>query len=127
MAEQASSRQASGLKPWLIILNDFCHDLFTGLWFGGFLTLVILRGKAATPGLDAGAKALMADLSGFFTWLTLAMLGCIVATGVFRFFYYRDWDGVHNKQVKKRLLIIKHAVLGTSFLGGTIMVAVWAT
>lgn len=114
-----------GLRPWLIILNDFCHDLFTGLWFGSFVTLAVLRHKAARPGLDPGAAALMGELTGLFTWLTVAMLGCIVATGVFRFFYYRDWDGVHNKQVKKRLLIIKHAVLGTSFLGGTILVAVW--
>jgi putative copper export protein len=125
MAQAPSRQEATGLRPWLIILNDFCHDLFTGLWFGSFVTLAVLRQKAGRPGLDAGAQALMAELTGLFTWLTVAMLGCIVATGLFRFFYYRDWDGVHNKQVKKRLLIIKHAVLGTSFLAGTILVAVW--
>ena len=114
-----------GLRPWLILLNDFCHDLFTGLWFGSFITMVVLRNKAGEPGLDAGQQALMAELVGLFSGLTLAMLGCIIATGVFRFFYYRDWDGVHNRAVKKRLLIIKHAVLGTSFLIGTILVAVW--
>lgn len=115
----------SKLRPWLIIINDFCHDLFTGLWFGSFVTLAVLRHKAAQPGLSADVLALMRELTSLFTWLTVAMLGCIIATGVFRFFYYRDWDGVHNKQVKKRLLIIKHAVLGSSFLLGTIMVAVW--
>jgi putative copper export protein len=125
MNGKAGSQEAIGLRPWLIILNDFCHDLFTGLWFGSFLTLVVLRSKGATPGLDAGAQLLMAELGSLFTWLTMAMLGCIIATGVFRFFYYRDWDGVHNKQVKKRLLIIKHAVLGTSLLVGTILVAAW--
>ena len=126
MAQDRPASEATGLRPWLIILNDFCHDLFTGLWFGSFVTLVVLRGKAARPGLDAGAQALVAELAGLFTWLTIAMLGCIVATGVFRFFYYRDWDGVHNKQVKKRLLIIKHAVLGSSFLIGTVLVVAWA-
>lgn len=114
-----------GLRPWLILLNDFCHDLFTGLWFGSFITMAVMRHKAGQPGLDAGQQALMSELVGLFSWLTIAMLGCIIATGVFRFFYYRDWDGVHNRAVKKRLLIIKHAVLGTSFLIGTILVAVW--
>jgi putative copper export protein len=126
VAQVRATTEAAGLRPWLIILNDFCHDLFTGLWFGSFVTLVVLRGKAARPDLDPGAQALMAELTGLFTWLTIAMLGCIVATGIFRFFYYRDWDGVHNKQVKKRLLIIKHAVLGSSFLIGTGLVFIWA-
>ena len=126
MAASSDRRQeAAGLRPWLIILNDFCHDLFTGLWFGSFVTLAVLRQKAARPGLSADVLVLMRELTSLFTWLTVAMLACIIATGVFRFFYYRDWDGVHNKQVKKRLLIIKHAVLGSSFLLGTIMVAVW--
>lgn len=122
---QTVSPTSIGLRPWLIILNDFCHDLFTGLWFGSFVTLAVLRQKALAPGLGDDARALMGELTSLFTWLTVAMLGCIVATGVFRFFYYRDWDGVHNKQVKKRLLIIKHAVLGSSFLLGTAMVAWW--
>jgi hypothetical protein len=112
------------MKPWLILINDFCHDLFTGLWFGSFLTLVFLRQKG--QGLDGGQLTLMNELTGFFTVLTFAMLGAIVMTGVFRFFYYRDWDGVAMKDVKKRLLIIKHAVLGTSFLVGTGLVLVWS-
>ena len=113
------------MKPWLILLNDFCHDLFTGLWFGSFITMAMMHQKAAQPDLDAGQKALMAELTGLFFWLTIAMLLAIVCTGIFRFFYYRDWDGVHNRAVKKRLLIIKHAVLGTSFLFGTGLAVYW--
>jgi len=114
------------MKPWLILLNDFCHDLFTGLWFGSFITLAVMQHKAGQPGLDAGQQALMAELSGLFFRLTVAMLLAIVCTGIFRFFYYRDWDGVHNVAIKKRLLIIKHAVLGTSLLLGTALAVYWA-
>jgi len=117
--------QTSSLRPWLILLNDFCHDLFTGLWFGSFITMAVMHHKAGQPGLDAGQRALMAELVSLFFWLTIAMLLAIICTGIFRFFYYRDWDGVHNRSVKKKLLIIKHAVLGSSFLLGTGLAVYW--
>lgn len=114
------------MKPWLILINDFAHDLFTGLWFGGFLTMLVLRQRAADPALDAGQLALMNELIGVFVWVTAVSLGCIILTGLFRFFYYRSWDGAGMKDVKKRLLIIKHAVLGSSFLIGTGFVVAWS-
>lgn len=113
------------MKPWLILLNDFCHDLFTGLWFGSFVTMYILHRRAGDPTLDTGQLALMNELVDVFFWLTFISLLCIVMTGMFRFFYYRDWDGAGMKDVKKRLLIIKHAVLGSSFLIGTGFVLAW--
>ena len=113
------------MKPWLILLNDFAHDLFTGLWFGSFVTMFVLHGRAGDPTLDAGQLMLLDELINVFFWATFASLGPIIMTGVFRFFYYRDWDGVAMKDVKKRLLIIKHAVLGSSLLIGTGFVLVW--
>ena len=113
------------MKPWLILLNDFAHDLFTGLWFGSFVTMFVLHRRAADPALDAGQIALMDELISVFFWSTFISLGLIIMTGVFRFFYYRQWDGVAMKDVKKRLLIIKHAVLGSSLLIGTGFVLVW--
>ena len=113
------------MKPWLILINDFAHDLFTGLWFGSFVTMFILHRKAGEPTLDAGQLALMNELVGVFFWLTFCSLAAIIMTGVFRFFYYRTWDGASMKDIKKRLLIIKHAVLGSSLLVGTGFVLVW--
>ena len=113
-------------NPWLVILNDFFHDLFTGLWFGSFVTLAMLHNRASGGSLTPDQIALMTELMGFFKWFCLASLGLIVCTGIFRFFYYRGWDGIPMKDVKKKLLIIKHAVLGSSFLLGTVMVFVWS-
>lgn len=113
-------------NPWLVILNDFFHDLFTGLWFGSFVTLAMLHDRATSGSLTPDQLTLMTDLVGFFKWFCLASLGLIVCTGIFRFFYYRNWDGIPMKDVKKKLLIIKHAVLGTSFLAGTVLVFVWS-
>jgi hypothetical protein len=107
------------MKPWLILINDFCHDLFTGLWFGTFVTLVVLRGKVGDP-------ALLSDLTRIFTVLCLASLIAIMLTGIFRFFYYRNWDGPEMAAIKKRLLKIKHALLGALMLGGTGLIIAWA-
>lgn len=107
------------MKPWLILINDFCHDLFTGLWFGSFVTLVVLRGKVGDP-------VLLGELTHLFTILCLSSLIAIMLSGIFRFFYYRDWDGKDMAGIKKRLLKIKHALLGGSMLGGTGLVIWWA-
>lgn len=107
------------MKPWLILINDFCHDLFTGLWFGSFVTLIVLRNKV-------GDATLLSELNHMFTVLCLSSLIAIMLTGIFRFFYYRDWDSKEMAHIKKRLLKIKHALLGGSMLGGTGLVIAWA-
>lgn len=107
------------MKPWLILINDFCHDLFTGLWFGSFMTLVVLRGRVGDP-------VLLGELTHLFTVICLSSLIAIMLSGMFRFFYYRDWDSTAMADVKKRLLKIKHALLGGSMLAGTGLVVVWA-
>lgn len=112
-------------NPWLILLNDFCHDLFTGLWFGSFITLAVLRARNDGT-LTAAEAPLLTELTQVFTALCLINLGLIIMTGIFRFLYYRNWDGSGMKDVKKKLLIIKHAVLGTAFLGGTFAVMYWS-
>jgi len=107
------------MKPWLILINDFCHDLFTGLWFGSFVTLIVLRNKVGDP-------VLLGELNYLFTILFLSALIAIMLSGIFRFFYYRDWDSKEMAGIKKRLLKIKHALLGGSMVGGTVLVIWWA-
>lgn len=107
------------MKPWLILINDFSHDLFTGLWFGSFVTLIVLHGKVGDP-------VLLSNLSHIFTVLCLASLIAIMLTGMFRFFYYRNWDSAEMADIKKRLLKIKHALLGSLMLIGTGVIIVWA-
>jgi uncharacterized membrane protein len=113
------------MKPWLILINDFSHDLFTGLWFGSFVTMFILHGRAVDATLDAGQLTLIGELEGTFFWLTFTSLGFIALTGILRSRYYRQWDGTAMKEVKKRLLIIKHAVLGSALLIGSGFVLAW--
>jgi hypothetical protein len=108
------------MKPWLILINDFCHDLFTGLWFGSFITVVVLRNKV-------GDAALLGELTVLFTQLCMASLVAIALSGTFRAFYYRNWDSSGMAEIKARLLKIKHALLGSLMLLGSGLVMIWAT
>lgn len=112
------------MKPWLILLNNFSHDLFTGLWFGSFATLYLLRQKLTSLGLPASA---VDELNQFFYHFCLFSLLLIGLSGLFRFFYYRDWDdGKHDAPaLKRKMLIVKHAFFGSSFLLGTVMAFIW--
>jgi hypothetical protein len=114
------------MKPWLILINDFAHDLFTGLWFGSFVTMGVIHFKTGS-GLDASQAVLAAELIDIFFWLTFIALGLIILTGAMRATYVRQWDSVAMAPVKKRLLVIKHAVLGSLLLIGTIFVYFWGT
>lgn len=107
------------MRPWLILINDFSHDLFTGLWFGSFVTVMVLRGRVGDP-------VLLAELTRLFTVLCLSSLIAILLTGIFRFFYYRNWDSAEMAVIKKRLLKVKHALLGSLMLIGTGVVIAWA-
>lgn len=112
------------MRPWLILLNNFCHDLFTGLWFGSFITLYVLRVK--TAGMEITGDWL-AELNSFFFWFCIIALLLVSLTGLFRFLYYRNWDDSKKEspQLKKQMLIVKHAVLGSSFLFGSLLSYLW--
>jgi hypothetical protein len=112
------------MKPWLILLNNFSHDLFTGLWFGSFVTLFLLREKTSNMALPADS---VTELNQFFFNFCLVSLLLISVSGLFRFFYYRDWDdGKHDApELKRKMLIVKHAFFGSSFLIGTILAYTW--
>ncbi len=102
------------MKTWLIIINNFVHDLFTGLWCSALLTIYLLERKAP----QASAET-MKDLMKFFFVLGIVSLLVVVITGVFRSIYYRDGENETAATIKKRALIVKHVFLGALFLAGT--------
>ncbi len=102
------------MKAWLISINNFVHDLFTGLWCSALLTIYLLERKAPHTSAET-----MKDLMKFFFLLGIVSLLVVVITGVFRSVYYRDGENKTVAAVKKRALIVKHILLGTLFLAGT--------
>ena len=107
------------MKPWLVLLNDFCHDLFTGAWIGSFIALVALRSHSA----DA---AVIDDLSRLFTWVCVGSVVALALCGMSRRYLRNTLGNAVLAGMQYRLERLRHALLGTSMLGGTGLVIAWA-
>ncbi|HUV50329.1 MAG TPA: hypothetical protein VMW78_04840 [Anaerolineae bacterium] len=106
------------MKAWLIIINNFVHDLFTGLWISTILVIYLL-GRKAGFAQGTSLATLLQDVINVFFWLGLFSILIIIITGIFRFFEYRSKNSGVLEPLKKKILIIKHILLGAIFLGGT--------
>jgi NhaP-type Na+/H+ and K+/H+ antiporter len=103
------------------IINNFTHDLFTGLWTSAILVIYLLSRKANAQALLA---AELYPVIKLFFWLVIFSLAMVIGTGLIRFIYYRPVaDG--SERIKKSLLIYKHFLLGTVFIGGTFLAYRW--
>lgn len=107
------------MKPWLVLLNDFCHDLFTGLWFGSFIALLVLRTKT-------GDAVLLGELTLLFTQLCIGAVIALALCGITRGMLRRQMGNARIADAQRRMVTLRHAVLGTSMMGGTGLVVAWA-
>ena len=106
------------MKTWLIIINNFLHDLFTGLWISTILVIYLLSRKASlAQGTDLAAS--LQEVMKVFFWLGICCIVIIVITGIFRFYEYRAKNSGTSESAKKKILILKHILLAVIFLVGT--------
>ncbi len=113
------------MRERLAILNGFLHDVATGTWLASLLLVTFVETKERHPELAAASASVLATLQRETMIIAWVSLGVILATGVVRMLTFRlfGWTGdVAAERV--RLLRIKHAVLGTAFLAGTIWMVV---
>jgi uncharacterized membrane protein len=111
-------------RDQLTILNAFVHDIATGTWISALVLISILHVETSKAAWDA-SRALVAPLASKFMVLAWASLVVIMLTGVVRMVTWKvfGWTGdVSRDRVK--LLKVKHALLGTAFLAGTVWMAV---
>jgi len=109
---------AARKNTWLIILNDFAHDLFSGFWLSCVILMYLLSRKADALS-DPSAASALREVLGTFFWFVVASLAAVMVTGGVRSFTYRPPQSDDEAGTKKKLLMIKHAVLGLAFIGGT--------
>ncbi len=108
------------MKAFMII-NNFAHDLFTGLWTSAVIVVYLLKEKARAQTLVA---AELHDVMQLFFWLGIVSMAAILGTGGVRFRYYRpESDG--SEGTKRRLLIAKHLLFTVVFTGGTMLAYRW--
>ena len=104
-----------------MIINNFAHDLFTGLWTSSILVIYLLRERAHAQTLVA--TELQTIIIWFF-WLEIVSLIVVLGTGGIRFLYYKPaTDG--SESTKKSLLIAKHLLFTVVFAGGTLLAYRW--
>lgn len=112
----AANSQGAFLKV-SIIINNFAHDLSTGLWASSLLVISLLDRKARS--LDGVLiSSMLHDVMRVFFWIGVASIGAIFATGGLRLLYYRT-ESAEEEKLKKELLIVKHVLFTFVFIGGT--------
>jgi len=113
------------MKAWLITINNFGHDMFTGLWISSILVIYLLDRKAGFVQGTLTATLLQEVMKVFF-WLGIFSVLIIIITGIFRFVNYGSTNTDASKPAKKKILILKHIFLVAIFLGGTYLAYGWA-
>jgi len=106
------------MKTFLIIINNFVHDLFTGLWISTILLIYLLSRKAGSAQGTHLASSLQEIMRAFF-WLGILCTLIIIITGIFRSIHYGFMNSGTLGPAKKKILISKHILLGLVILGGT--------
>jgi putative copper export protein len=101
----------------LLIINNFIHDLFTGLWISTVLVMYLLRKKVSlVNGIPAEA---FKDVMKVFFLLGIFCLLIIIITGIIRTINFKFENSGTSEIIRKKILVIKHIILGIVFLGGT--------
>jgi len=107
------------MRDIFTVINSFIHDMATGVWIAVLLMMYIIFGHAesvmVSPEVDSFIGILMERL-----WLAaVASMIVVVITGFIRGFTFKryGWTGDVGRD-RKRLLFIKHAILGSVFAVG---------
>jgi putative copper export protein len=102
---------------YLWIVNNFLHDMATGVWAACVLVVWMLAGRRV--GMPAEAAAAVGDTMSSLFRLALAALVIIGATGGVRLGYWRRQTGANELSQKRRALLVKHALFAAIYGGGT--------
>lgn len=108
-------------NPWVQLLNNWAHDVGSGLWAACLLVLWVLRSKIEVF-LDGPESAwgAMVDVTWLMFWLLVGALVVITLTGIPRLLYWRRETPPEIMPAKRPALIGKHIAFLVIYGGGTI-------
>lgn len=124
-SQDRPEEKREGAVGALIIINNFVHDMFTGLWVSSVAVIYLLKRKMAS-GEGPLLSPVLKDVMSFFFWLGIASIVIILMTGSFRILYFRRETAPHERETKRKLLIVKHVFFTTVFIGGTYLAYLYA-
>jgi putative copper export protein len=105
-------------RRYFWIVNNFLHDMATGVWAACVLVVWMLAGRRA--GMPAEAAAAVGETMSALFRLAIAALVIIGATGGVRLGYWRRQTGSSELTQKRRALLIKHGLFAVVYGGGTL-------
>lgn len=111
-------------NPWARLLNNWAHDVGSGLWAACVFVIWMLRGRMyelATTAGPAFATAMLGVMWSIF-WVLVGALVVIAFTGVIRLLYWRRETPPELMPAKRPALVGKHVAFLVIYGGGS----VWA-
>lgn len=106
-------------KGILVVLNNFLHDIATGLWLSSFFLGFEINRRW-------GGHILITEIQKFLFIIWLISLLIIILTGIVRRKTYTTYlYGVEIENRRKTILIIKHILFGFLSLGGAYFFIKW--
>jgi len=128
-SDQGQVKQSTGgpgvFFKALVVVNNFVHDLSTGLWVSSIVVIYLLDMKTRSL-VGLLVSPALHDVMKTFFWLGIASIVVILATGSARLLYYRTESAGEDGQIKKSLLIVKHVLFTFVFIGGTYLAYIYA-
>jgi hypothetical protein len=110
-------------KSILLVLNNFLHDIATGLWLTSFLLGFEINRRWGGHNLNLN---LIHEIQKFLFTIWLIALLIIILTGIVRRKTYTTYlYGVEIESRRKKVLIIKHILFGFFILGGVYFFIKW--
>lgn len=108
-------------KSILVVVNNFIHDVTTGLWLACFSLAFYINQRWA------GKSDLISEIQEFLFITSLISLIIIGVTGIVRRKTYTAYlYGVDLEVKRKGLLIIKHILFAFIAIGGTWLLYQWS-
>lgn len=104
-------------RRYLWTINNFLHDLATGVWAACVLVVWMLAGRRVGMPAEA-AGALTATMVALFK-LSIVSLVVIGGTGGVRLGYWRRQSDPDDLEHKRKALLVKHALLIGGYGVGT--------
>lgn len=108
-------------NPWVRLVNNWLHDVGTGLWAACVLAIWVLQGQKDAL-LEAGPQVASAlyETQWLMFGLLVGALVVIAVTGMLRLLYWRRETPAEEMPAKRPALIGKHVAFLVIYGGGTV-------
>jgi putative copper export protein len=103
------------------VVNNFVHDMCTGVWFASLLVIWVVASRSA--GVSVEAREVLVDAQRAVFWLLVTALLGLAVTGGLRLMYWRQDTPLDDLSAKRGSLLVKHVAFLLVYGIGTALAA----